>query len=152
MNKKNYFTYLYFLIIILWIAFIFSNSLASPEASSESSGKITEFINNLMKKLNLDISISELFVRKFAHFFAFFILGSLLFNTIPLLKKEIRKTYIYVAYFGLIIAVTDESLQLISKRGSSLLDVLLDYSGFIISNIICAIIIQLLRIQNKKAR
>jgi VanZ family protein len=56
---------------LLWLAFIFSNSLKSAEESAEDSGKVLAFLQGLFPSLTVDG------IRKLAHFAEFFVLGAL---------------------------------------------------------------------------
>ena len=56
---------------LLWLAFIFSNSLKSAEESAEDSGKVLAFLQGLFP------SLTDEGVRKLAHFAEFFVLGAL---------------------------------------------------------------------------
>lgn len=120
---------IYFLFLFMWIGVIFTFSLFSTEKSSQQSGTVALFVMKLFSRVGLQKSLSELFIRKASHFIEYAILGGLLFGTLPLLKKPIKENIFKILFFGLLIPVIDESLQIISFRGSSLLDVLLDFCG-----------------------
>lgn len=127
--KRKIFKYLYILLILFFIAFIFSNSLDSMGDSAEKSGRILDFVNGILEKLRSPILFSEVFVRKTAHFLEFFLLGCLLFGYTFYFSKINIKSSVYCSYVATLTAMTDETIQFFSGRGSMLLDVWLDTSA-----------------------
>ena len=117
---------LYLSVIVLFIMYIFSNSLESKSVSSNKSNEIVVKINTTLEKINSDVRITDLFVRKSAHFIEFFTLGVLIFGYNVICKNFYIKNQIYACFLCCLIAMTDETIQYFSKRGSMLLDVWLD--------------------------
>ena len=124
--KRRLFKFLYVLLIIAFIAFIFSNSLDSMSDSAEKSGRILKFVNGLLEKINFPILFSETFVRKAAHFLEFFILGTILFGYSFYFSSPDLKSSVYCSYVATLTAMGDETIQYFTDRGSMLLDVWLD--------------------------
>ena len=118
---------IYLLFILAFVMYIFSNSLESKEESSERSTTIVEKVNKTLKEVNSPILISDIFARKSAHFFEFFILGSLLYGYTVLDRKTKFKYQIYICFIACLTAMTDETIQYFTKRGSMVLDVWLDF-------------------------
>ena len=117
---------LYVLMIILFVVYIFSNSLESKSASSNKSNEIVQKINTTLEKIDSNIRITDFFVRKSAHFIEFFVLGTLMFGYNTVCKKMHPKTQIYSVFLCCLVAMSDETIQYFSDRGSMLLDVWLD--------------------------
>lgn len=118
------------------VAFIFYNSSLSAVDSGTHSSSITVLINNILHSLSVDITISDFFVRKCAHFVEYFVLGTLLFYTVLSYSKSIAKSYITLI-IGLIVASVDEFIQLFSVgRSPQLSDVLLDFCGVFVATVI----------------
>lgn len=118
------------IISILITLFIWMNSLLPASVSSAQSGFIVGIADDLLSCVGiyLDVDTLHIIIRKFAHFFEFFILGISL--TIYMIKEE-KKIY-HVIWIGLMIAIIDETIQLfIDGRGSSILDVGIDLIGII---------------------
>lgn len=125
---------------LVWLAisvavtvFIFSNSIESPEDSSSASS----FVANMLRPL-FEIFVDttkfnfELFVRKLAHFVEFAALGVSVGCMTRYGEKLFRKHFRgYSLFYLLAIAVLDEFIQRFFERGSSVSDVLLDFSGAI---------------------
>lgn len=124
---QNILKALYFLLVVLFIAFIFSNSLESREVSASKSSGLLKEINEFLENIGFSIVIKESIIRKCAHFAEFFILGTLLFGLLCMYKKVQKSNLIYTSFFACIIAMTDETIQFFSNRGSMLLDVWLDF-------------------------
>ena len=118
---------LYILLVVLFIAFIFSNSLESRETSTSKSTGVLKAINEILENINSPITLKEVFIRKCAHFTEFFILGSLLFGLLCMYKCVNKSNLVYAGFFGCLVAMTDETIQYFSNRGSMLLDVWLDF-------------------------
>ena len=132
MNKKStviLLKILYVILVISFIAFIFSNSLESREVSSSKSTGIVEKINEVLEQIHPQLSIKEVFVRKSAHFIEYFILGSLVFGFMIMNRFSKFKYFIYPCFFCCLIAMTDETIQYFSQRGSMLIDVWLDLTS-----------------------
>lgn len=127
MKKKYVKKILYCLYLLLLLAFIFGNSIASREDSANQSGAIVESINQILQKVNSPFLIKDIVVRKLAHFTEFFILGASFFGYWVLDKKVTGINTFYSVFASCIVAMTDETVQIFSNRGSMLLDVWLDF-------------------------
>ncbi|MBQ7133688.1 MAG: VanZ family protein [Ruminococcus sp.] len=112
------------------IAFIFINSALDADTSSKESMGVLQFINNIFSTLNINLTLSENFVRKCAHFVEYFVLGTLLFFTARAFADlQIRKLFVPLCV-GFLTACVDETIQLFSfGRSGQFTDVLLDFFG-----------------------
>ena len=125
------------LLTLLWLGFIFGNSLKDGADSSEQSRQVHEIVNDLLASLGLRISITEATLRKAAHFTEFFVLALLLcLDTVAFgavtPRTSARRAWIPLCAIPacLLCALTDELLQTLSVgRAAQLSDVLLDTSG-----------------------
>ena len=104
-------------LIVLTVIFIWAHSFMPPDMSGEESGFVVSVLELAFGKGN----VSELLVRKLAHFTEYFILGMELMAYFGVFHTG--------AFHGLTVAAIDETIQLLSQRGSSLLDVWLDFAG-----------------------
>ena len=129
MNKKKIIRILFGVYLIVFVAFIFSNSLPSIEESAASSGRVLKILNNILDFFGLPIMTSDLFIRKAGHFIEFFILGTSVFVNLLLYKSPQKSTVVNCIFGSCLVAMTDETIQHFSKRGSMLLDVWLDLFG-----------------------
>lgn len=118
--------------IIAWLGFIFSNSLKSRTASAAQSESAEGLFSRLLAKLGIKgdlATISEIVVRKAAHVFEFFVLALLVCGFLKVLHRGIKRPYTVAALFSVGAAATDECLQILSSRGASVRDVLIDSIG-----------------------
>lgn len=124
---------------VAWLVFIFANSMQSGEKSGEQSKSALAWLLNLFSSLGLPISISELFLRKLAHFSEYALLG-LLFSLDLLgfgfLSQDQKTPRVFLRCLAIIPCCTlcasiDEFViqRLTPGRGPSLLDVLIDTAG-----------------------
>lgn len=109
-------------IVVLTLAFIFSNSIKTRDDSSEQSSRFRMLVQPFFELFLGKGNVTDHFIRKFAHFSEFALLGlelSLLFKRFGLLP-----------FFAMLVtALTDETIQIFSGRGSMVSDVWLDYAG-----------------------
>ena len=127
MKKKYVKKLIYCIYLLLLLSFIFGNSIASREDSANQSGAIVESINQILQKVNSPFLIKDIVIRKLAHFTEFFILGASFFGYWVLDKKVSRINSFYSVFASCIVAMTDETIQYFSNRGSMMLDVWLDF-------------------------
>ena len=128
MTKKH----IILIAIILWVAFIFFNSLQIGTISGAMSGNITQWLASVISKIGIEVDaiVLSTWVRKGAHAREFFILGLLLLLYQYQLAITFKWRLIHVAIFGLLVAVLDETIQtFVPGRSGSLVDVLIDLIG-----------------------
>ena len=134
-----------------WTAFIFSNSLKNGDQSKQASGKVVEIVQTFANAFGIEIqeegegltidSVS-LFIRKGAHMTEFAILGILSFFSLSQFIKG-PKT-LYSLFYPLIVAISDELLQLGTPgRSGQVTDVLIDMAGATIAVFVVFFIVKL---------
>lgn len=129
------------ILIALTLAFIWVNSLMPRAESQAVSQGLLERIVGLFQAVGINISPeSDHFLRKLAHFVEFGVLGAEFGLLLHLRDKQGAQGYVNCAFAGLSAAVMDESLQLISNRGSQVQDVLLDFCGYMVGLWLCSLI------------
>lgn len=130
MLRQNRRAKLFAVLICLTLFFIFANSLQSRGESQELSRGLLDKISELLAVVGIEIdSQNDHWLRKLAHFSEFGLLGLELSLFAWSLGKRGVQPIVNCASFALASAVADESLQLISARGSQVQDILLDLSG-----------------------
>lgn len=126
--------FIFWLPVILWMLLIFYLSHQPGAASSELSSGVTDaiikFASSFIPSADFNLDFLEHFVRKNAHFFAYFILGVFVLNA---LSRGKRMT-VFKAGMALTIcmlyAISDELHQyFIPGRSAEVRDVLIDSSG-----------------------
>lgn len=132
-------------LLVLTLAFIYGNSMQSGAASGNLSGGIRAWLEGL-----LGIPVNEFFLRKAAHFSEYALLGAegaaLLFT----LRAARGKNLLLLPAAGFFAAAIDETIQIFSGRGSSLLDVWLDFSGFLTGFFLLLLLLKASRRPHKK--
>lgn len=134
------------LLIAFTLIFIFSNSMPDIEKSREESMGIMNLIEPILELFVGKGNVTLHLVRKLAHFVEFGLLGFLLGLFI---KKPKSTTFL----FALLTAMTDETIQIFTGRGSQVQDVWLDFAGActgIFSGIVLIFIIGKLKNKSKE--
>jgi VanZ family protein len=111
------------LLLLVTLCTIWGNSLLGKEESASLSGGITAWLNSI------GIPVTDHFVRKTAHFCEFGLLGCELMLLFWLRSGLHMQNCCNAAFASLLAAVTDETIQLFSGRGSQVQDVVLDFGG-----------------------
>ena len=123
---------------LVWIGFIFSNSLDNGTESSEKSGAVYRLVNHVAHALGVTREIPESFIRTAAHFTEFAILGFLFATDVAFLVPlhcaepiSKRHAWVFLALpLSIVTAVTDEIIQRFSPgRAMQFVDVVVDSSG-----------------------
>ena len=114
--------------VILVTLWIFYNSSKDFVASHSDSNKITDIIDKYT--ITEKLPVKEHFIRKSAHLIEFGLLGSVLTVLTILAKVNFKKAMGgCILLYVLAVAVTDEFIQSMSDRTSSVADIFLDFSG-----------------------
>ena len=136
MADKGWKKWIFPALTLVMVAFIWGHSLMPADMSSTESGIVSDILRFIFRLKDAEI---DGYVRKFAHFFEYMIFGILItIDTTILLKCVFRPGNIAA---GLFVPLVDETIQLFTLgRSGSLLDVWLDFTGFI-TGVICSVII-----------
>lgn len=124
------------ILIILTLSFIFGNSLKNVEKSSNDSEKITEIVEKLppvqtaIEKEIINKNDLEGIIRSMAHIFEFTLLGAELMLLLLLVGLKPLYLSAFLPFFlCLVLALADESLQMLSDRSAEVIDIIKDFSG-----------------------
>ena len=143
------------LLTLLWLGFIFGNSLKDAQASSEQSGQVQEIVNNVASSVGVKEPISETTVRNMAHFTEFLVLGGLLCLDVwaiglsPLRSRHrFDVLWLFVSLpVSFLLASIDEVLQTFSEgRAADFADVLTDTAGASLGIVLFLVLFLLLRL------
>jgi VanZ family protein len=139
-------------LVALTLAFIWGNSsLQRTESSGISQGLLAD-ICQALGEIGIYIDpTNDHWLRKLAHFSEFGLLGVELCLLMFINKRQCLQGFSNCAFAGLAAAVTDESIQIISERGSQVQDVLLDFCGFLTGLLLCGLICALVIKKHNKA-
>lgn len=143
------------ILVVLWMAYIFSFSAANAEASSQESGRITEMVVRLYEK-DYDLlseeeqenvfSFVETRIRKIAHFCLYTVLGALVaFSCFLCREKDALKYFIgYLVCF--LYGASDELHQYFSPGRAPLVrDVFIDGAGSAVGMIAVLLLIFIIK-------
>ena len=139
------------ILILVTIVFIWSNSLQSIP---ESQAKSKDFLNKVKPLLGIFVgtgNVTDHLVRKLAHFTEFGALGCELALLLALRKRINWQSVINSAFFAMTVALTDETIQIFSGRGSQVQDVWLDFAGSCTGILFVIVIFGLIKVaRNRK--
>jgi VanZ family protein len=141
MLSERYKRYIYWTMVICWMAVLFVLSGQSAEKSSSVSGKVIEVVATVIKPsfTELDVAEKSTFigelqatVRNLAHYFSYCVLGTLLSLAMQThsLRLRLRKQMLWSLTIGVIYAISDEIHQyFVPGRSMQLSDIILDSFG-----------------------
>lgn len=116
--------------IIVMIGFIWGNSMQPAAVSNEISGFARKTINVLFEAIGIDSLTGDGVLRKVAHASEFCLLGAAGAGVFLSMKW---KSYSALILTGILIALTDETIQLfVDGRAGLVKDIWIDTAGFIV--------------------
>ena len=129
------------ILVLVWMGLIFSFSNANGESSGSMSRRviviITETITNVKdgtEEMDKIVDRYQLFVRKGAHFFIYFVLAFLVMNSLYIWDVK-TKTLVISGVICILYAISDELHQyFIAERSGNIIDVMWDSSASLISS------------------
>ncbi len=128
MNRKAIFILGVAFLFVL--AFIWGNSLLSPEASESVSRWAGEMLSTLLGAGDGTSMVGGISVRKMGHFCEFFALGAVTWFFLRCLISDKSLRSPLTAFLALFVPLLDETIQIFSGRGPSIKDVWIDIAGF----------------------
>ena len=133
-------------LLLLNLAFIWGNSMLDGEQSRAISDRV---IAVLVEVFHIDYTGSggdepnmNFLVRKAAHATEFAALGVLGMAVLSAGKKRLEEWVHRAILFGVLVALTDETIQLFHARTSSVKDVWLDSAGLLAGILLAALVRQ----------
>ncbi|NLM33259.1 MAG: VanZ family protein [Acholeplasmataceae bacterium] len=128
-------------LLVLWIAFIFYNSLQPGHISGANSGRFAYYAGKMLSalKIKFDYNVLAIVIRKLAHIFEFFVLSILFYLILQnYFIFSIQTLFIFI--FSVTIAMIDETIQLfVEGRSGSIVDVGIDTIGIVLGIGICCL-------------
>ncbi|MBQ7171649.1 MAG: VanZ family protein [Clostridia bacterium] len=137
--------------IALTSALIWSQSVKSVETSSQQSARVTEFVRPVLEKVVGKGNVTDRLVRKTAHFFEFSLLGCELFCLALALGLAGRRL-LAAAFYALLAALTDETIQIFAERGPLVSDVWIDFAGALCGMLAGSLVYLLVLLIKKRKR
>ena len=131
------------ILTILYVGFIFHNSMTPAQESSQQSGQVLAIALKIIDNMGMSGGwITEHLIRKMAHYAEYTGLGILLGITVKLysFRTDFRK--ILQGWLGILIPFVDETIQLfVEGRSGQISDVWLDMAGVFTGYVIIEIIV-----------
>ena len=143
-KKRRVLSTMLICLCIATVAFIWGKSMLGSKASSNVSNSVLGALDPIIRRFGI-VSKDDLWLRKLAHFTEFAALGAELLFLAAVKGKSGFQTASNCAFAALLVALTDETIQLISGRNSQVLDVLLDFSGSLTGILIAWLICRLIK-------
>ena len=145
---------------VVWVGFIFSNSIDNGTESGEKSSAVTEAINEGLAAVGVEKPVTERDVRTAAHFSEFLVLAALLSPALllcPLSDKLKKPLYSLIPILSVpvcfLIACIDEFIQSFSPgRAMQFSDVLVDTLGALCSAVIFTLVCLAVTLISSKKR
>ncbi|UOE96563.1 VanZ family protein [Alkalihalobacillus sp. LMS39] len=143
------------LCVILWMALIFYLSHQPATESAELSTGIMQIIKQavvgVIPQLPFDESVLHFLIRKGAHFFAYMILGILVYHALTKSNIVGVKRFSFTLMICVVYAITDEVHQLfIPGRSGEVTDVLIDSAGALVGIGVCQLVRKMIRFKNAR--
>ena len=137
-------------LIALTLALIWGHSLLGRELSSKESGFVTRLLTPVLELVVGRGNVTNLLVRKLAHFSEYTLLGTELCLYFTLKRQDGKSGFLLSTAHGLFSAFLDETIQIFSGRGPSVTDIWIDFSGVITGSLILLLILLSRKRRNKK--
>jgi len=136
-------------LLILTLCFIWGNSMMPASISGAISERIKDIINILLGGFERGETLSgDGVLRKIAHASEFGVLG---IELTLIYRNAIKEKLTAIAFYGLAVAVIDETIQLFSEGRAGLVkDVWIDFTGFTFGVLLMIFVIG--RIKSKAVR
>ena len=134
------------IIIAATLAFIWIHSCMGQTESAEESGFFFDILGPFFEVFVGKGNVTELFIRKLAHFTEFFGLGLelMLFMKLVLISSPYVIRFINAWVFGTMCALIDETIQIFSGRGPMIQDVWLDSAGCLCGVLVMSLIVMII--------
>lgn len=125
--------------LLLWVAFIWGNSLTPGDESGQLSGFFVGLARPLFELLGLtDESVQTLVIRKGAHFTEYLVLGVIAAHALGGLVGGGRRSWPLAALVCACVPCVDETIQLfVPGRVGAVGDVCIDLAGCAVGLLLC---------------
>ena len=137
-------------VFLLIVAFIWGNSVLSPELSDKISRFAGDVLSGIVGVGDEVSTVGGIPVRKMGHFCEFFALGAAAWVLLRFLGLKIYVRIMSVSLLGIAVPLLDETIQIFSGRGHSIKDVWIDIVGFAVgAALVAAVMLAIAKIVNK---
>ena len=130
-EKRKFFLILLLISVLATVGFIFYNSTLPPTDSQEQSSAVWDIISGIIPPDSELFLFLKIYLRKIAHFTEYGLLGIELALIAFFFAKRKPTAALFSFFSALSVSVADESIQVFSGRGASVVDVWIDVGGFV---------------------
>ncbi|WP_138309001.1 MULTISPECIES: VanZ family protein [unclassified Clostridium] len=150
-NRNRFAWNRWHVVILLYICFIYGNSLTPAAVSSRESGFLLAKVQGVMESLGWEfLWLTEHIIRKTAHFAEYAVLGGLTARAAGIPGTERLKDALMLIF---IVPFVDETIQLfVVGRSGQISDVWLDMSGAAVGMMITAGVLSYAARRKKRGR
>ncbi|ADL03409.1 VanZ family protein [Lacrimispora saccharolytica] len=147
MKKKRIWT----AVTLLYVLFIFSNSMKPAEVSSADSGWVLRMAQESFVSMGISTGwLTEHFIRKTGHFSEYTLLGILLYGCVGAYGFPKERKYFIRLTAGFMVPFVDETIQLMVRgRSGQISDVWLDCGGVAFGLFAAALLSRYIRTEYK---
>ena len=150
-QRRTIFIITFSVLLVFTLGLVWGNSVRNADKSENQSSAVYEEVKSATTKVVGEDRAEEIFscftlkdFRKLAHVAEYFVLAievACLFCVIFGAKKSTLKYLPVSILTGVFTAVVDETIQIFSNRGSSVADVWVDTSGYVLGTLVATAII-----------
>ena len=126
--------------IIATLAFIFGSSMRTPEETMKDSEAVGGVVADIVPPETEVGGFLETNLRKIAHFTEYSLLAAEVMLLLIVISRLNLTSFISSVFFGFLVGLLDETVQISSGRGSSVTDVWLDGFGYIVASFAIALV------------
>jgi len=134
MQRDAYLATFFWILVVLWMAFIFYCSAQPATQSKDLSSGLTDFVvqamNRWLPAIKVNTECLHGFLRKLAHFLIYLLLGVLVMQAMRASGITGKRAIVASLLTCVLYAVSDELHQFfVPNRGAQITDVILDSFG-----------------------
>lgn len=138
-------------VTLLYILFIFSNSMKPAKISSADSGWVLRMAQESFESMGISARwLTEHMIRKTGHFSEYTLLGILLYGWVKSYGFPTERRYFIRLIAGFMVPFVDETIQLmVEGRSGQISDVWLDCGGVAFGLLLAALLLRYNRTEKK---
>ena len=140
------------LMIVATVGFAYVNSMLPPEVSDQQSSGVGEIISQIIPPTSPLGSFIQQYLRKIAHFTEYGLLGAELAIYVIFFTENKKKWVPVSILFAFFVGFIDETIQVFSNRGPTVMDVWLDFAGCLTYSVAVYAVAYLIHLIRRRAR
>ena len=138
--------------IVGTIGFAYVNSMLPREVSEQQSSGVGEIISQIIPPTSPLGSFIQQYLRKIAHFTEYGLLGAEIAIYVIFFTENKKKWVPVSILFAFFVGFIDETIQVFSNRGPTVMDVWLDFAGCLTYSVAVYAVAYLIHLIRRRAR